>query len=314
MSDVPSDFGLFERLSTSMDDPYVDRIMEQAREAAELLNETDCSKEERAALEASLDRAWIYKNKTLVVSGVLWWVSPGKKIPKRSTVTDIHVLSDGFIFDPERFEVGDEYIEGKRYPSFALKIDTGRDDGLYSYAAMHFDDIEHIDYPFPSPELRSQRFRYHYPRHAEDIDYAVFNSRDTSEMISDLSVAVEFEGDGDDEVDLDAITDLQSYLDDTMDLDKQLPYRFSIVGNVAVMSDEKSAVISVLVQPLRRLGVVLQVRMLPDNLSDDLSAGKQRYVPYLEMMLYDDQRDVEPRRLMVPFSSIISASSVREEE
>ncbi|MBC7764513.1 hypothetical protein H7Y29_02255 [Microbacteriaceae bacterium] len=46
MSEPIEDFGLFERLSTSMEDPYVNRKMEQARDVAELLNGLDYLKGE----------------------------------------------------------------------------------------------------------------------------------------------------------------------------------------------------------------------------------------------------------------------------
>jgi hypothetical protein len=313
MSESIQDFGLFERLSSSMEDPYVDRKMEQARDVAELLNGLDYSKEDRDIFVRELDDGWIYRNKIVTVSGVMWWKSPDQAMPKRTVVNDIQVISDGFMFDPDRFEAESEYIEGKQQPSFAFKVDTGRSDGEQSYAAMHFDDIFHIEYPFPSPELRNQRFRYHYPRHCEDIDYAIFNSRDTSEMIADLAVAVEFEGDTVDQIDMDAVTDLQNYLDDTMDLEKELPYRFTIVGQVAVMTDARQAIVSTVLKPLCRLGIVKQVRMLPDELSSDVDTGAHRYVPYLEMRLFDDERGTEPKRLMVPFSSLLSAVSIRDE-
>lgn len=137
MSESIQEFGLFERLSTSMVDPYVDRKMEQARDIADLLNGMEYSQEDRDIFVRELDDGWLYRNRVVTVSGVIWCKSPDEKMPKRSVVNDIQVISDGFMFDPDRFDIDGEFIEGKQQPSFAFKIDTGRDDGEYLYAAMH---------------------------------------------------------------------------------------------------------------------------------------------------------------------------------
>src|SRR5690348_13439550 len=110
MHEQPREHAMFERLSATFDDPYIDRMKAKALEVEELLNSTDFTIDERAALVKSLDDEWIYRHHTVFVTGEMWCVSPERRVPERRRVTGLEVQSDGFMFDPTRLELGDEFF------------------------------------------------------------------------------------------------------------------------------------------------------------------------------------------------------------
>ena len=73
---TPNDFSIFERLKTSMVDPYIERTMRRAKEYEAAVNETEASMDERNELIAELDRDWIYHYVPLVVTGDMWMITP----------------------------------------------------------------------------------------------------------------------------------------------------------------------------------------------------------------------------------------------
>lgn len=315
MHEQPSEHAMFERLSATFDDPYIDRMKAKALEVEELLNSTDFTIDERAALVKSLDDEWIYRHHTVFVTGEMWCVSPERRVPERRRVTGLEVQSDGFMFDPTRLELGDEFFEGRQNAAFAFKIDTGREDGKYSYAAMHFDDVTHIEYPFPSHELRVQRFLYHFPNHAHDVDCAVFSASDVSELVRDVARSVQFTANISDPLETENILDFQAYLTEMLVFDTELPYRVQIMGEVAVLNDDddKTAKVPSVIRPIKRFASMHQVRLLPDDLSGDSVGGSKRYVAYAEMTLHDVRQGVNPKHVLIPFSSLLYMENVRDE-
>ena len=139
---TPNDFSIFERLKTSMVDPYIERTVRQAREYEAAVNETEASMDERNELIAELDRDWIYHYVPLVVTGDMWMITPENSEPEKISVVDMPVISNGFMFDPDRLMFDGEPMLGLQRISHALLIPTGRPDGLPNYAAMHLGDVQ----------------------------------------------------------------------------------------------------------------------------------------------------------------------------
>lgn len=318
---TPNDFSIFERLKTSMVDPYIERTVRRAREYEAAVNETEASMDERNELVAELDRDWIYHYVPLVVTGDMWMITPENSEPEKISVVDMPVISNGFMFDPDRLMFDGEPMLGLQRISHALLIPTGRPDGLPNYAAMHLGDVKHIDYPFPSPELREQRFRYHYEREANEIDEAFMAAVDDGDMITllrDFSLEV----DGSDPDNVQAIADGQEYMNRTLDFDTELPYVTTVLGAVVELTGEESnrthtsvtasALLRFYPLPVKSLVTIERVVLQPDDLTKDVSRGTHRYIPYLKGIADSRSKGAERQRILIPFSSIARAESIRE--
>lgn len=313
MSEHLEDFELFEKLSSALEDPYIDRMKVKAQAIAQKLNNGELDKDDARAAIADLNMDWIYQHRMVTASGVLWGESEEQDALQCITVAGKEMISVGFALDPERIVLNDEFINGHEKAVYAFLIKNSQGDDVYSVAAMHFDDVEHIEYPFPSPELRDQRFLYHSPKYAQAIDRAVFNARSTTDKIRELSEILTFDRDPGDADDQEEILDLQSYLENTMDLDRELPFRLAYLGRVAIMTSNTEATIINAEIPVQGLAAIKRVVMLRQDLYSTKQQGLERYSPYLDVHLYGQNRYDTTIRMMVPFSSILYAESIRDE-
>lgn len=318
---TPSDYSVFERLKTSMVDPYVERTMRRAKEYEAAVNETEANEDERNELIAELDREWVYYQTPLVVTGDIWMITPESTEPEKVSVVDMPTISNGFMFDPDRLVFDGEPMLGLQRISHALLIPTGRPDGLPNYAAMHLGDVKHIDYPFPSPELREQRFRYHFERQADEIDEAFMSATDDGDMITllrDFSLDV----DASNPDDVQAIADGQAYMNRILDFDTELPYFTTMMGAVVALTGEESnrthtsvtagALLRYYPVPVKSLVTIEQVVLQPADLTKDISSGTHRYIPYVKCVADSRSKRAERQNLLIPFSSIARAESIRD--
>lgn len=318
---TPQESALFDRLRTSMQDPYIDRMMHKASEYEVMVNETNATSEERAEIVAALDSDWIYRNQQLVVTGDIWMVTPENHRPQKVHVVDMQVVSNGFMFDPDRLEFEGEIMDGLQRASHALIIHTNHPEGLPNYAAMHLTDVQHIDYPFPSPELRYQRFRYHFEAQADEIDDAYLQAKTDTEMLH-LLRDFHFDANMADPDDVQALMDGQEYLNQILDVDKQMPYVMTMMGTLAVFTSEEipktnqtvtvGAQMAVVTKPIKRLVTISRVLLQPSDLADISAGGSHRFAPYIEGYADGSKRSEPRQRLLIPFSSILWAENVRD--
>ena len=322
MADMtPQENAFFDRLRMSMEDPYIDRMMQRALEYEAAINETEAGKDERAEIVSALDREWIYSGQELVVTGDIWMVTPERPMPHRVSVVDMKVMSNGFMFDPDRLEFDGEMMDGLQRASHALIIPTDRTDGMASYAAMHLADIRHIEYPYPSPELRQQRFRYHFEPQADEIDDAYLRAKNDTEMLHMLH-DFQFDANMADPENVQALMDGQEYLNRILDLDTRMPYVVTMLGMIAVFSSEEtpktnqtvtvSAQMATVTKPVKRLLTVNRVLLQPNDLTVETATGSHRFIPYIDGHAEGKAKSEPRQRLLVPFSSIMWAESVRD--
>jgi len=305
----------------SMVDPYIERMTLRAREYEDAVNETEASIDERNELVAELDRDWLYQGDPLVVTGDMWMITPESTEPEMVSVVDMPVISNGFMFDPDRLEFEGEQMLGLQRISHAFIIMTQRPDGLPNYGAMHLGDVRHIDYPYPSPELREQRFRYHYERQADEIDAAYLRATDDGDMIT-LLRNFSLDVDTSNPDDVQAVADGQAYMNRILDFDMALPYIATMLGVVVTLTGEESnrtltsvtagAQLRFYPKPTKSLVTIERVVLQPADLTKDISHGVHRYVPYVKCVADSRNKDATRQNLLVPFTSIAHAESIRE--
>lgn len=301
---------LFERLEQSMIDPHVTMKTELANEYEQLINETQCSQKEWVALAADLDKDWAYLGVNLKVSGTLWYESPDTGRLERRKVENLDVCSQGFYFDPERIELDGEYLDGLLRATHIFSFDIDHPHHKAAIGMMHFDDIKHIEYPFPSLELRRQRFPLNQADIADEIDEAILNADDDNEKVRrmrEFGIAINLSK----SEEVETLEDAQAYIDHIIELDKDLPfYHLQILGGFGFLRGEEGMVRGEITQTIRRVVTVKQVSLHPDNLYDS-TEGSQRFVPCLDVVVHGRAQGDVSREAIIPFSSIMWAESIR---
>ena len=93
-----SDHGLFERLTETLTDPYVDRVFLSARAYEEEISHLDPASDEAAGLAHELmhdlDAGWIYRGKTLRVTGAMTYVDDDGQVG-HERIVEAEAVSNG---------------------------------------------------------------------------------------------------------------------------------------------------------------------------------------------------------------------------
>jgi hypothetical protein len=175
---------------------------------------------------------------------------------------------------------------------------------------MHLEDVEDIEYPFASNELRVQRFPINYPDLAEDIDEAIMNATDDNDKIArfrDFTLKIDFSKP--DEAEL--LVDAQAYIDRIMSFDRDLPfYYLQVLGKLGLMKDEEGIVVSEAQHQFRRVATVNRISLHPDDLYET-AGDTHTFIPCLDATIHGKQAGDSPQDVIVPFTSVIWAESIR---
>lgn len=307
----PSASSLFERLEQSMIDPHVESKMELARLYEDRLNETDYAIPTLSAYVEDLDKDWQYMGSRLRITGTMWYGAPGEGLWQAQKVENLEVISQGFSFNPDKIILDEEYLIGMRHAAFQFLF-PDPDTAAKGYVGiMQFDDIEHIEYPFPSHELRKQRFPINHPELAKNISEAINGAEDDNEKVrrlQDLAIDADYANPDDAE----RIEDAQAYLNSVMDLDMDLPfYYLQLLGRYGIIADEdRGMMVEEAEKQFRRIAVIKRVSLQPDDLYESAEA-ERRFVPCLDVVLHGRERGDASVEAIIPFSSIVWAESVR---
>ena len=306
----PSASSLFERLEQSMIDPHVESKMELARLYEDRLNETDYTIPTLTEYVDDLDKGWQYMGARLKVTGTMWYGAPGEGLWQAQKVENLEVISQGFSFNPDKIILDEEYLIGMRHAAFQFLF-PDQDTAAKGYVGvMQFDDIEHIEYPFPSHELREQRFPINHSELASHIDEALRGAEDDNEKIrrlQDFTIEVDY-ANGDD---IERMEDSQAYLNSVMELDMELPfYYLQLLGRYGKLDEDRGIMVEEAERQFRRIADIKRVSLQPDDLYESAEA-KRRFVPCLDVVLHGRQRGDASVEAIVPFSSIVWAEPVR---
>ena len=83
-------------------------------------------------------------------------------------------ISRGFLFFTNESEEATDHFP---HISHLIEVDSDIDDGTKTHIVAPLDGIVQLDLPFPSPELREERFAYYFPDSATTIDELNFTAR-----------------------------------------------------------------------------------------------------------------------------------------
>jgi hypothetical protein len=308
-SAVPDEAALFASLNEQMSDPLVERVYTQAREFERMANTTEMTDEERVAMIRTLDAQWPYMNMPLRLSGILQTVDMLSGELHARHVVDCPVISNGFAFAPDTAIVDGEVVRGGHRVGHSVYL---RDDaGTVLFPGfVSLDRLDHLELPFPSPELRLQRFAYDFPAYTADIDTIAFRARRDDQIIKDFEVFY-FDGDVDDPLDLEAARDAMAYLTHRAELEPSLPYYLSFLGPFIAVGSNGESYPNSLQYPHQGVISIHQILLRPRDVAIQQTNGRQRLVPFIEVTLHSVTRDGADKHLLIPCSGIQWIESAR---
>ncbi len=298
---------LFDRLAETAADPYVDRMYSFARDVEQRLNRDGhiATVDEAEVAVRELDRGWsFYMGEKISVSGDVTYIS-GTGERRETTVVDEEVITNGFSAYKTDVAFDGETVGERWVVAHALLKDVG---DLRSTLALPIASDHHIDYPYPSPELRSQRFRTEQPKLAEWVTKLGFEARGEMDVVDALRHEV-YRVNYDDPIDYQRLIDFQVALNEMADFDKTLPYVVLMhgeyaVGHIGQVPHGRNAN-----EPMSRLlnvgGLTLQPFNQPVN-------GIGEVVPALRGVMHSPQHHGAAQSVIIPFTSVLALKPVRQ--
>jgi hypothetical protein len=302
--------GLFERLSETLTDPYVDRMFLRAKEYEEVLNTLDENPDDSVPAAQKfmhmLDAEWMYKGKNMVVTGIVATADEnGNTI--RDRIVETEVASNGFVFDRDEVTFEDETIMGEWRA--ALHMTVPHEKGTKG-CVMYLRDIEHIEYPFPSNELRSVRYNYHRPAMATDIYTRIYDSATDNDVLYALR-DLYFDMNEQFDDDTEELKDLISYLNNVSDLDLSVPWRLTINGEIGVTHDDGVTKAVSLATATHYYAQVHGITFTSWRNDEEKRGVTTRKFPSLHTTLYAKDKDKPNITAYIPLTSIHHAESLR---
>lgn len=302
--------GLFERLSETLTDPYVDRMFLRAKEYEDTLNSLDVSPEDSVPAAKRfmkmLDSEWVYSGKKLVVTGIITTADHnGDTVRER--IVEAEAESNGFVFDQDEVTFEDETITGEWRAALHVTVTTEQGS---KRCVMRLRDIEHVEYPFPSDELRTVRYNYHRPDSANEIYTKIYDSPTDNDILYALRDTY-FDMNERFEEDTEELRDLIAYINSMSDLDLSVPWRLTIVGEIGVMHDDGVTKSASLNTASHYYAQVHGITFTSWRGEADEKSSTVRKFPTLRTTLYAKDKDRPNITAYIPFTSITHAESLR---
>lgn len=317
---IPDDNGgfdehaLFESLREQMTDPFVTHIHDKAREMEVYANRHNIPKAGRDMMIRKLDTEWrSYMGKKLVVSGEVWSIPEGEMQPVRATEAGIEVISNGFTFFADKLELNGEETEGHQRIGHSILVDAERGHGIKKPAFISIDDIAYLELPFASPEMRRVRFPYNHPEVASRIDEILFRSKRDDYALLDIA-QFQTESDISTEEGREYLLDATEYLNSKLDIDRELPYKLVILGELYAVGNLQPAVGLRAETPTPSLMAIRHALIRPaDPDANTDTSITQPCTVFYEGLLYGDDKHIPAQHVVVPASSLVAVASMRHE-
>ncbi|HRC28373.1 MAG TPA: hypothetical protein PKV96_03215 [Candidatus Saccharimonas sp.] len=307
-SDLPDEQELLAALTEQMADPYLSRLYEKARGFASRITCEELGREAWHALINELDADWPYLQMPIRVTGRVKAKYDGMSTVEARQQVDLECSSNGFTFLQEEIAFDDETFAGSVRAGLSIIVGRPGED-RYS-AFIDLDDIDDLEVPFPSDELRLQRFAYHFPKQSEHIDELAFTSRREDQIVKSYAEFYFDVNSGDIDA-AEAVRDAIVCLSVKAELEPVLPYHIAFLGNVMVVMDNVNGIPTTLRRPHNGLVSIHQIILRPADVYSTQTTGLQRLVPFLDATLHGRMRGDVDKKLLIPCSSITWIESTR---
>ncbi len=311
MSSHGAESELFAHLTDIVSDPYIERLRDCIAEVERELNcrESTPSAEELQRIAHALNEEWIYAQSPVTISGdVERILSDGSREP--TTAYAARARSQGFLIQLRPVMLDDEVIAESYQVRHAFSVSDPALHAMIDYFDAPLHDLE-IGYPFPSDELRRNRFEYYHAGESEMVLSKIGADMSVQEKITRLA-HLRFEDDKSQFGDIEAGKDYEAFLHAVLELDEEVPYRIALNGELGVYTeygDVEQEIASPADAP--HIVKVEQIRLWqPDIMERDGGRGHE-LVPFLEGTRFGAVQGMISERVLIPFTSVHGIQSLR---
>ncbi len=305
----PDEFDLLiSGLAEQMVDPYLVAQHREALDAERMVAESPEADTNslRDKLVSFLDSKWRYMGKQIKITGPMYVSKPLEGGWAEEMVVDHEAMSRGFIFHRDTLPGAEDTAY-----RIAHLVEYRDDEGERTAGIALISHDVYIELPFPSPELRDQRFGYHHADDAALIDELAFTARREDQIIKDFA-EYSYDANLDDPDEREVLADASHYLKARAELEEDLNYNISLLGPFILVDEDGMGRPGTLsMQHVSKMKIVDVVLRPADNEIDiHQFSGLQRCVPYVLAKMFDKRLDHD-RLLYFPCSSIVWMSSDR---
>ena len=298
----------FNQLMRQLEDPYVTRIHNKAREmqivwldALKLEDAEQFQESIRKELQHELDNEWLYTGKMIEMTGMAQKFlkdEEGRGYIQHEKIIGEQVCSNGFHIAP-----GDPRLY---HHVFFLDANGARTHS----GIIAVDDIEELTLPAPSPEARIQEFAYCHPGEVSQLDDIAFKARRDDQVIADLA-DFNFDFTPGDMDGMQIINDLETYVRAIAQIDPIANYKVTMFGELIIIDADGSGQPSRLAQAHTATVRINTMTMRPADTHVDYAqmVENNHWIPFVDMTILKPNGDNV--RALVPCMSIHSMYNLR---
>jgi len=300
-------FDLTDKLVCQIVDPYLIDLHAEAldREEAVLRTAEGDFREIKNAHVRELDKKWRYMGMPITLTGMGWPVRGNRYEAQPRKYIEKTGISRGFLFFTNESEEATDHFP---HISHLIEVDSDIDGGTKTHIVAPLNGIVQLDLPFPSPELREERFAYYFPDSATTIDELNFTARRDDQVLRDFAEYYIVADLSNDEQ-LERLRDGAQYLRSRAEINPLATYHISISGDIIVINDDGSGLPVRLAYPYSQTMKISDVALRPADVTVSELKGKHKCVPFVQATSLEP--DGAERELLFPCSSILWISSSR---
>lgn len=298
-------------IESALTDPFVERVLDQARTYNKIFEENTPTKEEQAEIIHELDTAWgTIKGSQIGFSGVVTTLNTEKE--KQQIFLDgVDLVSNGFCVITEPRYVGGEYVGDlsvvKHHLYVPLIIAHGieaDEEGNTHAAATAEIDNSIIELDTASAERALAWLTTSCPDLIDEIDARILNGKGGEDDAMLSLRGLDF-NEYADLSDVFTRNCLDVYLNEIIQVDNQAPYDTKLDGFIR-KNDEESILYSVSADRALIYASRISMQHKFDNENDE-----NKWVPAINIAILPTERGEEIEQFVAPFDTFKEMKSLR---